>query len=82
MGVGYNKPITQFSRGEYANANNLEDDFTIISGYLGPVSNVPENHGGDLATATPVGGVMNADGLTASAKVLGVIRWVLGALFV
>lgn len=29
MGVGYYKTIVQFSRGEYANANNKEDDFAV-----------------------------------------------------
>lgn len=29
MGVGYYKNIVQFSRGEYANANNKEDDFAV-----------------------------------------------------
>jgi PKD repeat protein len=30
MGVGYNKPITQWSRGEYSGANNTEDDIALI----------------------------------------------------
>lgn len=30
MGVGYNQPIVQFSKGEYADANNKEDDFQVI----------------------------------------------------
>ena len=29
MGVGYYKTVVQFSRGEYANANNKEDDFAV-----------------------------------------------------
>jgi len=32
MGVGYYKNITQWSKGEYQNANNKEDDLSIISG--------------------------------------------------
>lgn len=31
MGVGYYVPLVQFSRGEYANADNTEDDLTIIT---------------------------------------------------
>jgi hypothetical protein len=31
MGVGYYKPIVQWSKGEYANANNLEDDLAVIT---------------------------------------------------
>ena len=30
MGVGYSKPITQWSRGEYADANNLQDDYAVM----------------------------------------------------
>jgi len=30
MGVGYYEPITQWSRGEYANANNTQNDFNVI----------------------------------------------------
>jgi hypothetical protein len=32
MGVGYYKPLVQWSKGEYANANNREDDLDIMSG--------------------------------------------------
>jgi hypothetical protein len=31
MGVGYSKSLVQWSKGEYANANNTEDDLAIIS---------------------------------------------------
>ncbi len=30
MGVGYGKPITQWSRGDYADANNLQDDYAVM----------------------------------------------------
>jgi hypothetical protein len=30
MGVGYYRNVTQWSKGEYANANNLQDDLAII----------------------------------------------------
>lgn len=32
MGVGYDRPITQWSRGGYTGANNQEDDLAIIAG--------------------------------------------------
>ncbi|MBC7488263.1 MAG: T9SS type A sorting domain-containing protein [Cytophagaceae bacterium] len=35
MGVGYYENLVQFSRGEYLNANNLEDDITIIASQNG-----------------------------------------------
>lgn len=31
MGVGYNQPVTQWSRGEYAGANNAQDDLAVIA---------------------------------------------------
>ena len=31
MGVGYNKPVTQWSKGEYPYANNTQDDTAIIA---------------------------------------------------
>lgn len=35
MGVGYYKPLVQWSKGEYANADNQEDDLAMIATYLG-----------------------------------------------
>ena len=35
MGVGYNSELTQWSRGEYTDASNLEDDLDIITGQNG-----------------------------------------------
>lgn len=29
MGYNFNAPVTQFSKGEYAGANNLEDDYAV-----------------------------------------------------
>lgn len=29
MGMSYNKPVTQWSKGEYSNANNKEDDTAV-----------------------------------------------------
>lgn len=36
MGLGYDRPITQWSRGGYTGANNPEDDLTIIAGNGAP----------------------------------------------
>ncbi len=35
MGVGYNKNITQWSRGEYPDANQTQDDIAILGNQLG-----------------------------------------------
>lgn len=32
MGAGYYQPLTQWSKGEYPNANNFQDDLAIIAG--------------------------------------------------
>ncbi|MEO6511149.1 MAG: zinc-dependent metalloprotease family protein, partial [Nocardioides sp.] len=35
MGVGYDRPITQWSKGDYAEANNQQDDYSVILGVAG-----------------------------------------------
>ena len=30
MGVGYSRPITQWSEGDYKGANNAQDDLSVI----------------------------------------------------
>lgn len=50
MGVGYSKPITQWSRGEYTGANNKEDDFAIMIANGAPLR--ADDNGDTLATAT------------------------------
>jgi hypothetical protein len=49
MGVGYYNNVTQWSQGEYANANNGQDDLAIIDGKLGYRF---DDHGDTLAGAT------------------------------
>jgi PKD repeat protein len=51
MGNSYYNNVTQWSRGEYAGANNPQDDIAIIAGKLGLV---PDDHGNDRASATPL----------------------------
>lgn len=51
MGASYYKPITTWSKGEYANANNREDDLALISTYLGYAQ---DDHGNTASAATPV----------------------------
>lgn len=50
MGVGYYLPLTQWSRGEYAGANNHEDDLAVIQGH--GASLLPDDHGNSQSTAT------------------------------
>jgi hypothetical protein len=49
MGVGYNRALVQWSKGEYPNANQTQDDLAIISG---KVPYEPDDHGNSSATAT------------------------------
>lgn len=53
MGVGYYKPLVQWSRGEYANANQLEDDLAIITGQNG-FGYRSDDHSDVLGSATPL----------------------------
>ena len=51
MGVGYNRPVVQWSRGEYTDANNtVEDDLAIIASNGAPV--ITDDAGGTLLTAS------------------------------
>lgn len=63
MGVGYYKDIVQWSKGDYADANNQQDDMTVIGTYLPALA---DDHGDTLAAAavvtglsTQAGGVIN-----------------------
>ena len=62
MGVGYGKEIVQWSKGEYTDANNTQDDLAVIATFL-PV--IADEFGDTWAAATPVAGL--------SAEVGGVI---------
>ena len=50
MGVGYGRPITQWSQGAYTGANNAQDDFAVISGGGAPL--LPDEAGGTTASTT------------------------------
>jgi PKD repeat protein len=52
MGVGYYQTIVQWSRGEYPNANNTEDDLSIMTGY--GFTFRPDDHADTAAAATPL----------------------------
>ena len=66
MGVGYYKDVVQWSKGEYTDANNFQDDVTVIATYLPALA---DDHGDTLLTAsvvtgisTQAGGVINNEG--------------------
>ncbi len=51
MGAGYYTNVTQWSMGEYPDANQTQDDIAIIAGKLG---HAPDDHGDTMGTATPL----------------------------
>ncbi len=55
MGVGYDRPIVQWSKGEYNLANNTEDDLTRMLSF-GAI-NRPDDYGDNTASARPLSGV-------------------------
>jgi hypothetical protein len=57
MGVGYYGQVTQWSKGDYAQANNTQDDIAIITNKL---STRTYDHGDNLANASLL--VIDADG--------------------
>jgi len=63
MGFSYYNSITQWNKGEYANANNAQDDLAIIAGDLGYVG---DDHGDTAALATALVVEANGDILVSS----------------
>ncbi|WP_063758596.1 zinc-dependent metalloprotease family protein [Kibdelosporangium aridum] len=65
MGVGYGQPVTQWSKGEYTNANNTEDDLSVIPANGAPT--LADDFPNDPASAasltdnTPVTGIISTD---------------------
>ena len=49
MGTGYNRNVSQWSKGEYYLANNTQDDLATIAGKL---TYRPDDHGNSVASAT------------------------------
>jgi PKD repeat protein len=70
MGVGYSQELVQWSKGEYPDANNTEDDVAVIqtNGALLKTDDV----GSTLASAAPLGGNTNGGLVTVDQK--GVIE--------
>lgn len=55
MGVGYNRPIVQWSKGEYASANQTQDDLAVMLNYGAAYR--PDDYGNSVGTASPLTGV-------------------------
>ncbi len=50
MGVGYYQQLVQWSKGEYAGANNTQDDYVVMQNTGLPIR--PDDHGDAIAAAT------------------------------
>ncbi|ANF49505.1 hypothetical protein A0O34_02575 [Chryseobacterium glaciei] len=66
MGASYYKSITQWSKGDYTNATNHQDDLTIITNTTNNVGYRADIHGSTISTATTLN-------LSGSAENKGVI---------
>ncbi|MES2957862.1 MAG: PKD domain-containing protein [Pseudomonadota bacterium] len=49
MGVGYYQPLVQWSKGEYATANNVQDDYVVMAANGLPLR--ADDHGNTIGTA-------------------------------
>ncbi|WFP50857.1 PKD domain-containing protein [Methylomonas sp. EFPC3] len=58
MGVGYYKSVTQWSKGEYPGANNLQDDITVIHAAGTPLR--VDDYANNAAGAGPIAGDSSA----------------------
>ncbi|MFO1328802.1 MAG: PKD domain-containing protein [Rubrivivax sp.] len=70
MGVGYYQALVQWSKGEYATANNTQDDYTVMASN-GLVQRT-DDHGNTIATATLLSG--SASGGSTVFQVQGIIE--------
>lgn len=59
MGAGYSAQVTQWSKGEYQDANNQQDDLAIIAGRLG--YRVDDHANSDFNLATPLDVIDDTD---------------------
>lgn len=57
MGVGYYKELVQWSRGEYPDANNKEDDYAVMA--ANGLAARLDDHGNTNASATRIAGLTN-----------------------
>lgn len=71
MGVGYYKSLTQWSKGEYLNANRTEDDLAIISGLANGFGYVADEAGSMVSSAAELavsGSDVNQTGIITEAS--------------
>jgi hypothetical protein len=82
MGVGYYQPLTQWSKGEYANANQTQDDLAIITNTTENFGYRADEAGNSIAAATNptiVGASVSFAGIIAQTSDVDVLRFTSGA---
>ncbi|WP_175416221.1 thrombospondin type 3 repeat-containing protein [Aggregatimonas sangjinii] len=72
MGFSLNRPVAQWSIGEYTNATNMQNDIQIIAGSQNNFGFAPDDHGDDDNTATPLDA--DAGGNVTGSDNSGIIR--------
>lgn len=72
MGVGYYRNVTQWSRGEYANANNTEDDLAKITSSTYGVGYRNDDNGNTISTASALN--VSSNGTVSASQNQGVIE--------
>lgn len=78
MGVGYNKTVTQWSKGEYPGANQLQDDLAVMQNYGLPVKT--DDHENTNSTATVLSGSnINASGIITTRSDVDVFQFSTGS---
>jgi PKD repeat protein len=79
MGAGYYQNLTQWSKGEYANANNKQDDLAVMQTYGLP--HRADDHGNTAASASyfPAGSQISAQGVIERNTDVDVLAFTTGA---
>jgi hypothetical protein len=72
MGASYYQPVTQWSKGEYAGANQQQDDLAIIANGA-PLRT--DDHGNTAATATTVAGGAEVNGVISTREDVDAFRF-------
>jgi PKD repeat protein len=78
MGVGYYKPVSQRSKGEYPGANQFQDDLAVMQTY--GIALISDDHGNVNSAATVLSGTsISATGIIASRADVDVFQFSTGS---
>src|SRR5215204_2273723 len=78
MGVGYYRNVTQWSKGEYPGANQLQDDLAVMQTY--GIAIIPDGHGNTIASATVLSGTnIGASGVVTTRADVDVFQFSTGS---